>query len=119
VSATVRDIDRYTGSVVRFGRCHAGSACIVIRESRSLPLAWPAATYVDGSRSTIKINARRHITSAAERYHILLHELGHAFGIYTHDRRCVTTMYSYVRCPSGRVAPNTFSSTQRTILRGH
>jgi hypothetical protein len=119
VAATVRDIDRYTGTVARLGRCHAGSACVVIRESRTLPLAWPAATYPAGSKSTIKLNARRTISSSRDRYHILLHELGHAFGIYTHDRTCTSAMYSYVRCPGNRYAPNSFTSAQRAILRKH
>jgi len=119
VAATVRDIDRYTGTVARLGRCHTGSACVVIRESRTLPLAWPAATYPAGSKSTIKLNARRTISSSRDRYHILLHELGHAFGIYTHDRTCTSAMYSYVRCPGNRYAPNSFTSAQRAILRTH
>jgi hypothetical protein len=119
VSATVRDIDRYTGTVARLGRCHAGSYCVVIRESRTLPMAWPAATYPAGSKSTITLNARRTIASSRDRYHILVHELGHAFGIYNHDPRCTTAMFSYVRCPGGGFAPNSFSSAQRAILRRH
>lgn len=117
-SKAIRIVDKYTGTTMKLGKCHTGAKCIVIRESGKLPRSWGAATY-PGAKTKLLLNKNRRSVSYAQRLHILVHELGHANGIYTHTRTCVSVMYSNVRCPSGRLAPLTFTAAERRTLRAN
>jgi hypothetical protein len=117
VSRAVSIVDTYTGTKLRVGRCRSGVRCIVIREDRSLPWSWAAATYPGHPVTKIKLNPSRRSSPYAQRLHTLLHELAHARGVYIHNGRCTSVMYHAMRCPDGRVAPNTFTAAERRTLR--
>ena len=119
IASAVRYVEPYTGTTMRLGPCHTGTKCIVIRERASLPAAWGAVTYIGYPLTTIALNPRRRGVSAAQRYHIVVHELGHANGIMTHARSCTSIMYYNVHCPSGQLAPMRFSAAELATLRGN
>ncbi len=116
VRRAVGFVDRYTGSQARFGRCHAGSRCIVIRESWRMPSQWGAVTRPGYPKTTLTLNPHRRWTSWSQRLHILVHELGHAYGLYTHPRSCTSIMYHNVHCRNGRLAPLLFTTAQRRTM---
>jgi hypothetical protein len=118
VARAVSIVDSHTGTVMRLGPCRPGVPCIVVREDRNLPRQWAAATYL-GSPTRIRLNPTRRTRPYAQRLHTLLHELAHARGVYTHNARCTSVMYYAMRCPDGRVAPNTFTAAERLTLRRH
>jgi hypothetical protein len=118
VARAVSIVDSHTGTALRFGPCRPGVPCIVIREDASLPRQWAAATYL-GSPTKIKLNPSRRTRPYYQRLHTLLHELAHARGVYTHNARCTSVMYYAMRCPDGRVAPNSFTYAERLTLRRH
>jgi hypothetical protein len=51
----------------------------------------------------------------------MIHELGHARGIYTNDHRCNSVMYESTNCNHGvgRLAPRVFAAVEKWILRRH
>ncbi len=118
-AAAVRYVDRFTSSRLTIGRCHAGSRCVVIREDNGLPAAWGAATWPGSPTTLINLNPARRTTDHTERMHILVHELGHAQGIFDHAQACTSIMYGGVRCPNGDYAPLRFTAAQQRILRAH
>jgi hypothetical protein len=117
VTRAVSLVDSYTGTTMRYGSCRAGARCLVIREDRGLPWQWAAATYPGSPVTRIKLNPSRRGSPYAQRLHTLLHELGHARGLYAHNSRCTSVMYYSMRCPNGNLAPNTFTSSERRTLR--
>jgi hypothetical protein len=119
VGKAVSIVDTYTGTRLRLGACRPGVACIVIREDRKLPRQWAAATYPGWPITKIKLNPTRRTSPYGQRLHTLVHELGHARGIHTHNERCSSVMYYSMRCPSGWIAPTTFTQAERRILRRH
>jgi hypothetical protein len=119
VSRAVAFVDKYTGSVMRFGKCRAGARCIVIREDWHLPSLWAGVTYPGSPRATIKLNPTRRKISWAQRYDTIVHELGHASGVYTHNSSCSSVMYFAVTCPNGHVPSVAFSKGEKATLRRH
>ena len=121
VTSAVKFVDRYTGTRMRLGTCHKGAECIVIREKWNMDGNVAGMTYLNGTPTTkIHLNARnRGWMSWGQRYNTVIHELGHARGILTHDRRCNSVMYESTNCNrgSGRVAPRTFTAAEKSILR--
>jgi hypothetical protein len=115
VARAVSMVDSHTGTALRLGPCRPGVPCIVVREDRNLPRQWAAVTYL-GSPTRIKLNTTRRTRPYSQRLHTLLHELAHARGVYTHNARCTSVMYYAMHCPSGRVAPNTFTYAERRTL---
>jgi hypothetical protein len=123
VRSAVAFVDHYTGTKLRLGKCHKGAECIRIREKGNMDGGVAGLTYVGGSpTTTIHLNARnRDWMSWGQRYNTVIHELGHARGIYTHDRRCNSVMYSSTNCDggTGRLTPRTFTAAEKKILRKH
>ena len=119
VSRAVTYVDSYTGSRMRYGTCRAGARCIVIREDGSLPSSYAAVTSVGYPVTRIRLNSHRRWYPYAQRLHTVVHELGHARGLYTHNPRCTSVMYYKMRCPDGRLAPLAFTSAERATLRRH
>jgi hypothetical protein len=120
VSSAVRFVDGYTGSRLRFGKCHTGAECIVIREKWNMNSRVAGLTYVGGGpTTTIHLNGTKRWMSLGQRRNTMIHELGHARGIYTHDHRCISVMYESTNCNrgSGRVAPRVFTAAEKKILR--
>jgi hypothetical protein len=116
VSRAVAYVDTFTRSTMRFGQCRNGSRCIAIRENWSINPSWGAVTYPGSPRTTMQLNPYRRTTSYDQRLHILVHELGHANGVYEHTATCASIMYFNVQCPGGRFAPLTFTAAERVIL---
>jgi hypothetical protein len=116
VARAVSVVDAYTGTRMRFGRCRAEARCLVIREDAGLPGQWAAVTNLGYPITRIRLNPHRRVRPYAERQHTLVHELGHAMGVYTHNPRCVSVMYYNMRCPNGRLAPAGFTAAERRAL---
>jgi hypothetical protein len=123
VGSAVAFVDRYTGTKLRLGKCHTGAECIRIREKWNMDGGVAGLTYVGGSpTTTIHLNARnRDWMTWGQRYNTVIHELGHARGVYAHDRRCNSVMYSSTNCNkgTGRLTPRTFTAAEKKILRNH
>ena len=120
VTSAVRFVDRFTGTRLRLGKCHKGADCVVIREKWNMDRNVAGLTYVGGGpTTTIHLNGWKRGMSWGQRYNTIIHELGHARGIYTHDRRCDSVMYESTNCNhgTGRVAPRTFTAAEKSILR--
>jgi hypothetical protein len=112
-------VDRYTGTTMRFGACRKGSPCVRIRENGDMPRLWAAVTYVGTNPTNIQLNPGRRRSSYTQRLDTIVHELGHAFGIYTHNSSCGSVMYYSLACPNGRDSTLNFSASERTTLRRH
>src|SRR4051794_29122411 len=112
-------VDRYTGTTMRFGACRRGSPCVRIRESWGLPPLWAAVTYVGTDPTNVLLNPSRRRSSYTQRFDTIVHELGHAFGIYRHNSSCGSVMYYRLACPDGRDSTLNFSASERTMLRRH
>lgn len=123
VRRAVAFVDRYTGTKLRLGKCRQGAECIVIREKWNMDGGVAGLTYVGGGRTTpIQLNARNGgWMTWGQRYHTVIHELGHARGIYTHDHRCTSVMYESTNCNrgTGRLTPRAFTAVEKKILRNH
>jgi hypothetical protein len=121
VSAAAAFVDRYTGTRLRLGTCRQGAECIVIREKWNMAPDVAGLTYVGGSPTTIHLNGTKRGMGWGQRYNTMIHELGHARGIYTHDDRCNSVMYRSTNCNDGvgRVAPRIFTAAEKRILRKH
>jgi hypothetical protein len=119
VGAAVTTVDHYTSSVARYGSCRTGARCVTILE-RTIRSDWAAVTRGAGTaRVTIYLNPQRRYYSWYTRRSIVLHELGHAYGIYLHNSTCVSVMYGYVFCPGGALPPYRFTAYQRGVLWRH
>lgn len=113
-------VDKYTGSVFRWGSCHSGYKCVTIRE-KTVNSSWAAVTYgAVGSysrytRVTIYLNPQRRGYGWYTKRSIITHELGHAMGITWHSAYCSNVMYRYVTC-GGTLPTYRFAAPQRTRL---
>jgi hypothetical protein len=112
-------VDRYTGTTVRFGACRKGAPCVRIRENGKLPPSWAAVTYVGANPTNIQLSSSRRGSSYTQRLDTVVHELGHAFGVYTHNKSCGSIMYYSLACPNGRNSTLAFSAAERATLRRH
>lgn len=113
-------IDRYTGTTIRFGACKPNYNCIRITEQAKLGNpSWAAVTYVGGRPTRIQLSAKRRTMSYTQRYDALVHELGHAFGIYSHNKSCASIMYYSLTCPNGRNSKLAFTAAERRTLKQH
>lgn len=116
VSRAVTYVDALTRSTMRVGECRNGYTCVAIRENWDINPAWGAVTYPSSPRTDLQLNPYRRTASYDQRLHILVHELGHANGVYEHTATCTSIMYFNVQCPDGHVAPLTFTAAERVIL---
>jgi hypothetical protein len=122
VGSAVAFLNKYTGAKLKRGNCHKGAECIVIREKWNMDPRVAGMTYVNGgTTTTIHLNGTKRRMSWGQRRNTLIHELGHARGIYTHDHTCVSVMYESTNCNhgTGRVAPLRFTRAEKKILHNH
>jgi hypothetical protein len=94
----------------------------VIREKWNMNGRIAGLTYVGSSpTTTIHLNGTKRWMGWGQRYNTMIHELGHARGIYTHDHRCNSVMYESTNCNhgAGRVAPRVFTAAEKRTLRSH
>jgi hypothetical protein len=110
VTGAARWLDRYTGSQMKMVTACSGKAyrCIVIKggKVKGLPVGW-------SSGQTITIDtgkAQRRGYTAAMRKWLLVHELGHQFGLRHTDGR-------HIMNPSEGGWKMTFTSAQRAHLK--
>ncbi|MFC7479739.1 hypothetical protein ACFQX7_06495 [Luedemannella flava] len=91
-----------------------------IREKRKLANpSWAAVTYVGNNPTRIELSATRRGMSYSLRYDTLVHELGHAFGVHSHNKSCSSIMYYSLTCPNGRNSTLAFSSAEKAMLKRH
>ena len=112
-------VDRYTGTTIRFGACRTGVPCVRIRENGAMRRSWAAVTYVGTNPTNIQLNTSRRGSTYTQRLDTVVHELGHAFGIYSHNKSCGSVMYYSLACPDGRNSTLAFSVAERATLRRH
>lgn len=128
VASAVEDVDWYTGSDMRLvKRCSRRVLCIEISNGHvnGAAVGWTYTCrstslycfiHVDTSKAASKKYKKWFKYSSTKRW-LIRHELGHNRGL--NDRKvCDSTMDPYVRC-RGKVPPNTFIKSQRSVLRAH
>ena len=108
-------VDRYTGTYFRWGPCHAGAKCIRIREAHLMP-KYAGLTYVYFYLRVIEVDPSFRRASYATKRDLLTHELGHAMGVYLHNPRCTSVMFSWIQC-WGHVPPYRFTYAEQQVLR--
>jgi hypothetical protein len=118
VRAALKQVDKYTGTKFKIGKCRTGAECITIREKRE-KASWAGVTYVAGTKSKILLNPSQRHKSYQVKRAILVHELGHARGVYKHTHSCTSVMYYSTHCPGGSVSPMTFTKAEKKILHRH
>jgi hypothetical protein len=122
VSQAIAFMNRYTNSKLVRGRCQAGAPCVTISEKQDLgipnadALTYPTYGSVRQGerafRTSIVLGFRGRRLSPQLRLHTLVHELGHAFGIWQHNSRCTSVMYAWSTC-----GPIRFNAYELAILR--
>lgn len=108
VTAT-RTIDGFTGSAERNHACRSGNRCITVKFG-SAPGSALGRTTCHAGNCTIVLERG---TAGRYRLTLILHELGHAFGL-SHNPRCTSVMYPYRTCWT---KPLSFIASERAILR--
>lgn len=138
VKNAVADLDWYTGSSIHLvKKCSGKYDCVTLkgahvkRPAVAMFMAstcarvykgWNSKSYTTScvifvDTSYVSHNTRKY--TAASRQEMIRHELGHWRGLTQHQKKCVSTMYAYTRCPNGSVPPNTFTAAERATLRRH
>jgi len=127
IHRALKFVDQYTGTQFKYGKCPASGKykCITIKEDWKLPPLYagmanfigPYVQLPNGETdwsTVIQLQPRERGRSWWIRYDTVIHELGHAMGIYTHNADSSRTMYWMVRDnkPS-------FSPSEKRILRRH
>jgi hypothetical protein len=115
-------VNRYTRSRLVFGPCRDWAPCVTMSEAGDLGIARATAvtypTYGSAAqgarafRTTIQLTPGGGRLSGPARLRTVVHELGHASGLWDHNPRCVSVMYYTSACPVLR-----FSPAERAILR--
>jgi hypothetical protein len=111
-------VDQYTGTKMVFANCRRGSRCVTIRENADLPvqIAGRASWTRNALDLRIEFNPGYATRPAASRLQISVHELGHAFGIHSHNPLCTSAMYAYITCQNGTSPPKAFTADEIEIL---
>jgi hypothetical protein len=123
IKSAVDFVDRYTGSDMSFHACRSGYKCIIIQRKTERQ-EWAAVThgasetFSASTRTTINLNPQRDYYSWSANRSIVVHELGHANGIFKHTG-CTTAMYSGVFCSNGSLPPLGFNQTQKARLKAN
>ncbi len=63
-------------------------------------------------RTSVKLSPRARNQSSQGRLQTLVHELGHAFGLWYHNPTCSSAMYYSTRCGGGG-----FTRSEQAVLR--
>ncbi len=96
-------VDYYSGVNLVWGKCRSGYGCVTIREGRLSNPYWVGVTNFRGNgRWEIKLAYRSRNMTWRQRHNLLIHELGHANGIYRHNPSCRSAMYFSTGCASLR-----------------
>lgn len=124
VSSAVGFIDQYTtGTAHLVKKCPQGALrCVTLRAGvvkggssaaigYTTCIRWKCTVTVD-----LKDARRSGQFNYATRKWLLVHELGHTYGL-EHRASCKTSMYQYRRCAWYRTPPLKFDSAQKAILR--
>jgi hypothetical protein len=122
VSQAIAFMNRYTGSKLVRGRCQAAAPCVTISEKWDLgvpnadagtyPTSGSASQGQRAFRTSVVLGIRARRLSSQARLHMLVHELGHAFGIWQHNNACTSVM-----CPWTNGGPMRFNAYEQGILR--
>jgi hypothetical protein len=118
-------VDKYTGTQFKYGKCRANAKCITIKEDWKLAPGYAGMANFTGPyvqlrngqtdwSVVIQLQPRQRYTAWMMRYDTVIHELGHAMGIYSHNVDESRTMYYMVRWN----APS-FSPAEKKILKQH
>lgn len=118
VTTGLRYVDGFTSSTAVYARCRTGYRCIKIYE-KTIKSSWSAVTYPGNPTTIIYLNPTRRGYSWTARRNIVVHELGHAYGIGYHSAYCTNIMWPNVKCPNGTYPTLRFTDPQRAILRTH
>lgn len=134
VKGSVRDIDYYTGSSMRVvSKCSGKYSCVTIKPGtvKGKPVGWYTGTCKNVYRSftdrkptrfcSILVDLAKSKKLGVYGYYtkrwLVRHEVGHWLTL-VHRSKCDSTMYEKNRC-NGHVPPNTFTASERAVLRKH
>jgi hypothetical protein len=114
-------VDQYTGTKMVFANCRKGSRCVTIRENKDLPPQIVGRTSWSQQALALRIefNPAYSRRPDASRLQIAVHELGHTFGVHSHNPLCTSVMYAYITCPNGVIPPKSFTADEIEILERH
>jgi len=121
VAEAAKFVDQYTASKMVFGNCRKGSRCITMRENPKLPITVAGRASWTRERLTVRVEFN---SSYADKPHdallrLVIHELGHTFGIHGHNPECTSVMFAYLTCGRGVPPPQSFTAEEIKTLERH
>jgi hypothetical protein len=114
-------VDQYTDTRMVFGNCRKGSRCVTMRVNPKLPITVAGRASWEKNSMNVRVEFN---PSYADKSHdallrLVIHELGHTFGIHSHNPQCTSVMFAYLTCGRGVPPPQSFTEEEIDILRRH
>jgi len=121
LAEAVEFVDQHTSTQAVIGDCRRGSRCIRVTSNPKLPIhiAGRASWSNEVLEVRVEFNPAYASRPVNSRLQMSVHELGHAFGIHSHNPLCTSVMYAYITCQGEGIPPKKFTAAEVEILERH